>query len=277
MTIASRLLAAGPGWRANDVVCAAGPTDRPFEERHATVTIAAVRAGAFAYRSSQGAALLAPGAVLLGDRGACFSCGHDHSRGDRCLSLHFEPDYWESLVAALPGARGARFALPALPPLEALAPALARLEAAEADDAARLEECAIDFAETALRAIGAAAAPREPGARAARFVCDAVRRIETAVEAGEPTPDLSTLADGAGVDRFHFLRSFGRCVGATPHNYGLGLRLRRAARRLVDGDEPVTAVAFEAGFGDLSSFHRRFRRITGVSPLEWRRRFRLRA
>src|SRR5215475_11533985 len=104
MTIDARTLASGPGWHLRDVVCSAGPQDRPFEERHAMVSIAAVTEGTFQYRSTQGAALLAPGSVLLGNHGYCFECGHEHGIGDRCVSVHLTPDTWEEIVAAVPGA-----------------------------------------------------------------------------------------------------------------------------------------------------------------------------
>ena len=115
MALNSRLLASGPGWSVSDVACTAGPHDRPFEERHHAACIAAVTEGTFQYRSTQGRALLAPGAVLLGNYGYCFECGHEHGTGDRCLSFHFTPDHWETIVAAVPGARTATFALPRVP------------------------------------------------------------------------------------------------------------------------------------------------------------------
>jgi AraC family transcriptional regulator len=37
-TMADRLLAQGEGWSVRDVVCTAGPLDRPFEELHSSVT-----------------------------------------------------------------------------------------------------------------------------------------------------------------------------------------------------------------------------------------------
>ncbi|MBK9082276.1 MAG: helix-turn-helix transcriptional regulator [Rhizobiales bacterium] len=273
MTIATTVLASGRGWRLSDVVCAAGPGDRPFEERHDWVSLAAVLSGVFAYRASHGAALLTPGAVLLGNCGACFQCGHEHAQGDRCLSLQFAPDYWERLVAALPGARRAAFDRPGLPPLESLLPAAAALIAARDLEADGVEQAAIDFADAVLRA-GEIAPLREPAPRAARRVCDAVRRIEAHVGRGEQAVPLDVLAAEAGVDRFHFLRSFRAAVGVTPHQYLLRLRLGRAAERLRRNDEPVTRIAFDCGFGDLSTFNRRFRRVMGASPLDWRRRAR---
>jgi len=276
MTLAATVLASGPGWRLADVVCAAGPRDRPFEERHDWVSLAAVVAGAFVYRASHGAALLTQGAVLLGNAGACFQCGHEHMRGDRCLSLQFAPDYWERLVAALPGTRRARFDRPGLPPLDALLPATAALVAARDLEPDGAEQAAIGFADAVLR-LGEAAPPREPGGRAARMVCDAVRRIAASVEEGAPAAPLDTLADEAGADKFQLLRAFRAAVGVTPHQYLLGLRMGRAAERLRRSDEPVTSIAFDCGFGDLSTFNRRFRRVMGASPRDWRRRARRRA
>src|SRR5215813_8697930 len=64
--MSARRLAAGEGWRVQDVVCTAGPQDRAFEERHGEIVIAAVTEGTFQYRSSLGAAVLTPGALMLG-------------------------------------------------------------------------------------------------------------------------------------------------------------------------------------------------------------------
>ena len=47
-------------------------------------------------------------------------------------------------------------------------------------------------------------------------------------------------------------------------------RLRHAARLLADDDRPITDVAFDVGFGDLSNFVRTFHRAAGVSPLRFR-------
>jgi len=48
-------------------------------------------------------------------------------------------------------------------------------------------------------------------------------------------------------------------------------RLRRAARLLAEGDSPVTEVALDSGFADLSNFVRSFHRAAGTSPREFRR------
>src|SRR5262249_24070132 len=218
MTMRYRILASGVGWTAYDNVCTAGPGDPPFEEQHAGVCIAAVTEGSFRYRSSQGRALLAPGAVLLGNFGYCFECGHEHGTGDRCLSFHFTPDHWETIVAAVPGARTATFALPRLPPLPSLIPSIAAIEAACAEgDHAALEELGLRVAGAAPAArAGTGGAVPPPSRRGQRRISDAVRRIAENVQ--EPVPlSLAALASGAAMSPYHFLRTFRQVVGMTPH------------------------------------------------------------
>ena len=147
MTVTAQELAAGPGWRVVDVICENGPHDRRFEEQHADISIAAVTRGTFQYRTRQGSAVLVPGAVLLGNAGACFECGHDHGHGDRCLAFHLTPAF---MAAA--GVPAEPFAVAGLPPLPPLLPVLAAAEAArdERDTAA--------FEELTLRLAGAVSA-----------------------------------------------------------------------------------------------------------------------
>ena len=83
--------------------------------------------------------------------------------------------------------------------------------------------------------------------------------------------DLEGAAGQAGLSAFHFLRLFANVVGATPHQYLVGSRLRRAARLLADEERSITDIAYEVGFGDLSNFVRTFHRAAGVSPRGFRR------
>jgi AraC family transcriptional regulator len=72
------------------------------------------------------------------------------------------------------------------------------------------------------------------------------------------------------MSRYHFLRTFRRLVGMTPHQYVLSLRMRKAAVLLRTTDVSITAIALEAGFNDLSTFIRRFRKTMDASPGEYR-------
>jgi AraC-like DNA-binding protein len=214
---------------------------------------------------------MTPGALLLGRPGQCFECGHEHASGDRCLSFGYTPEYFER-IAADAGFRGAKADFDALrvPPLRDLAPLIARACGGLAGLAdLPWEELSVELAARTVQVVGglsqdSGSAP--PGAVAR--VTRAVRAIER--DAGEG-PTLASLAEKAGLSPFHFLRTFERLTGVTPHQYILRQRLRNAALRLATDTEKIVNIALDCGFGDLSNFNRAFRAEFGVSPRAYRR------
>lgn len=252
-----------------EVVCTSGAGDRPFEEEHADHCVALVAGGTFTYRSNQGRAMMTPGALLLGNRGFCFECGHEHGRGDRCLSFHFSDERWQRLVGELKGAQDGRFAAPKLPPKQDLAQLYADAESAcDAGDEQALAETGLRLAAAALLGGDRQALPKITR-RDQKRVAEAIRLIEC--EADRPIA-LDEMAGVAATSPFHFLRVFRQLAGMTPYQFVLKTRLHRAAIRLRTSDEPVSTIALDAGFNDLSTFNRRFRTVMGSAPSAYRAR-----
>lgn len=246
--------------------CQAGPADPPFPEVHREHSLSYVRRGAFGYQCQGRRHELVPGAFLVGRPGDEFTCSHEHAAGgDECLSFRLAP----ASVEALGGDRRA-CATPALPPLAGLA-SLAELAAAAVEGRSDLgaDEVAVVLAARFLEVVSGGR--RRPPRAAPR---DRRRAVEAALwleDHAQEDPDLATTAARAGLSAHHFLRIFSGVVGATPHQYLVRARLRRAARLLAAGDRPVGEVALEAGFRDLSHFVRTFRRAAGVPPGAFRR------
>ena len=84
--------------------------------------------------------------------------------------------------------------------------------------------------------------------------------------------DLRTLASGAGLSPFHFHRVFRGMVGEAPIELIRRLRLERAAWQLATTDEPVTGIAFDAGYETHEAFTRAFRAAYSTPPSGFRRR-----
>ena len=253
----------------HEVICRAGPSDRPFEERHVGFSVSAVIDGSFTYRSDAGHELLYPGALLLGNDGGCFECGHTHGVGDRCISLNVREDLFGEIAAAGGSTSRFRFATASLSPSAKALPVLAWMEAlSSAGSGRRCEELALRLIERVVAATdGLRRLPAMPTAREARRVVEAIRLVES--EAARPV-DLKQMAAVAGVSKYHFLRVFRRLTGLTPHQYLISARLRRAALALTSSRRPVIAVAFDAGFGDLSTFNKTFRAAFGLTPTQYR-------
>src|SRR5258708_19547637 len=87
----ARALGQGEDWCLTEYICTAGPNDRPFEEHHEQVSIAAVIDGLFRYRADTGTAILHPGAFLLGNPDTSYECAHDPSTGDPSIPFHVSP------------------------------------------------------------------------------------------------------------------------------------------------------------------------------------------
>ncbi|MEU5879647.1 AraC family transcriptional regulator [Spirillospora sp. NPDC047279] len=83
-------------------------------------------------------------------------------------------------------------------------------------------------------------------------------------------PSLEELAAAVGMRPFPLLRAFRAATGLPPHAYLNQIRVREA-RRLLDGGDPLAAVAAQAGFADQSHLTRHFKRSLGVPPGAYRR------
>jgi AraC family transcriptional regulator len=271
----SRVLARGAGWRVADVICTSGPQDRPFEEKHADVSIAMVLAGNFQYRASANGSktkneLMSPGSLLLGGAGQCFSCGHDHGAGDRCISFWYAPDYFER-IASDAGVRRPKstFSELKLPPLRPLSPLIARACVGLTDLAALAwEELSVEFAAQTSRLVNGTSSrnteiPPSSHARISR----ALRTIEHSLESELSVEQLALVS---GLSPYHFLRTFEAVTGVTPHQYILRTRLREAAIRVATERNKILDVALDTGFGDVSNFNRAFKSEFGMSPRVYR-------
>jgi AraC family transcriptional regulator len=263
--IATKILARGSDWSVGDVVCTAGPQDRPYEEQHGSVLIAVVIEGSFQYRSAAGSEVMAPGSLLLDNYGQYFECGHEHGTGDRCISFQYAPEFFERA-----GVSG-RFPVHRIPPMSVLSPQVveARL-AAQSPANVDFEELAHGMAAAALHVLGKNSYERGiPTAADERRISATLRFIEANL--AEPLP-LEKLAAMARMSEFHFLRTFKHVTRVTPHQFILRARLREAAVRLRSTLDEVLEIALDAGFRDLSNFNHAFRAEFGLNPTAYARR-----
>lgn len=83
-----------------------------------------------------------------------------------------------------------------------------------------------------------------------------------------------TLEQAAAVAKMSpksFCRFFKANTGKTLVEYLHELRVGEACRQLLETDLPVSEIALECGFNNLSNFNRRFRELKGLTPREYRR------
>jgi AraC family transcriptional regulator len=103
------------------------------------------------------------------------------------------------------------------------------------------------------------------GAAVQRAIDHIAANLDTAL-------DLRTVADLACLSPFHFHRVFRGMTGETPLELRRRLCLERAAWRLARNGQPVTDVAFDAGYETHEAFTRAFRAAYGTPPSGFKHR-----
>ncbi len=89
------------------------------------------------------------------------------------------------------------------------------------------------------------------------------------IEAAEETPDLASLAAGAGLSTYHFHRVFKARTGLTPRGYARALRDRRVRAALGEAGT-VTEALYDAGFGSSGRFYAGSNASLGMTPTRFR-------
>ena len=101
-----------------------------------------------------------------------------------------------------------------------------------------------------------------------------LRAIERLRSDSDADVSLSALASEAGLSRFHFCRAFKDSTGLSPHAWLRQHRLEQAMSMLRDTDDSIVSIAVALGYASQTAFAAAFRKLTGETPSDWRRRMR---
>ncbi|WP_182299054.1 AraC family transcriptional regulator [Cohnella cholangitidis] len=82
---------------------------------------------------------------------------------------------------------------------------------------------------------------------------------------------LKSLADRSFMSVGHFQNQFKKATGQTFNHYIQHVRIQKCCQLLRTTDKSVQQSANEVGYSDMKFFHSLFRKITGSSPLQYRK------
>jgi transcriptional regulator GlxA family with amidase domain len=86
---------------------------------------------------------------------------------------------------------------------------------------------------------------------------------------------VAALIQRCGIPERSFARRFRAATGYTPINYIQALRIEEAKQMLETTDSTVEQIGREVGYQDPVSFRRLFKRLSGLSPADYRRKLRI--
>jgi AraC-like DNA-binding protein len=254
------------GFAGVDLLRADSSTHRYARHSHEGYALGVVAAGAHAFAARGEVWTAIPGRVVIVNPDDAHDGGPATNDGDYSYRMIYVDG--AVLAAALEDVAGWRVATPFFPHAvvddAALAGRLLRLHRSLEHPEARLEREALLITALVDLARRHGGTPPRGGLRG-----NSPRAVTLALDylAENFAEDLSLaqLAALAGVDRFHLLRSFRRCLGLPPHLFQTQLRLRHAKRLMLEGEPPAMA-AVSAGFADQSHLIRKFKAAYGVTP-----------
>lgn len=81
------------------------------------------------------------------------------------------------------------------------------------------------------------------------------------------------LSDMTGYHEYHLNRLFSTHTGTSVHQYILNIRINEAKKLLLNTNLSLASIAEQIGFNSNTYFSTYFKRVVGISPLEFRKRF----
>jgi len=84
---------------------------------------------------------------------------------------------------------------------------------------------------------------------------------------------VEQLSSRFAVGRRNFDRRFIKATGNTPVEYSQRVKIESAKKAFETSRKNVNEVMYEVGYSDVKAFREVFRKITGMSPLEYRNKF----
>ena len=85
--------------------------------------------------------------------------------------------------------------------------------------------------------------------------------------------NLDHIANCIGLSKFHFIRSFKQITGFTPIKYLAIAKTDFIKSKLIQTNDSIINIAYNAGYNDLSVFNRSFKKCTGLSPSTYRNKY----
>jgi transcriptional regulator GlxA family with amidase domain len=84
---------------------------------------------------------------------------------------------------------------------------------------------------------------------------------------------ITEVVKQSGIPERSFKRRFSKATGYSPIAYVQKLRIEDAKRRLERTNASIDQISWSVGYEDAASFRRLFKRITGITPGDYRRKF----
>jgi transcriptional regulator GlxA family with amidase domain len=84
---------------------------------------------------------------------------------------------------------------------------------------------------------------------------------------------IEELSSKFNVGRRNFDRRFIKATGNTPLEYAQRVKIEAAKKAFEMNRKTINEIMYEVGYSDIKAFREVFRKITGISPMEYKRKY----
>jgi AraC-like DNA-binding protein len=84
---------------------------------------------------------------------------------------------------------------------------------------------------------------------------------------------LEMIAGVSNLSVTSFCRYFKMMTRKTYFDFLVEIRISHACRMLVEDKYPINVICFECGFNNVSNFYRHFKKVTGLKPFEYKKKY----
>ncbi|HRP54795.1 helix-turn-helix domain-containing protein [Agriterribacter sp.] len=103
---------------------------------------------------------------------------------------------------------------------------------------------------------------------------EVIRQAQTYIENNlQEKISIEALSSKLAVGRRNFDRRFIKATGNTPVEYAQRVKMEAAKKALETSRKNISEVMYEVGYSDVKAFREVFRKITGMSPLDYKNRY----
>lgn len=103
---------------------------------------------------------------------------------------------------------------------------------------------------------------------------DEILKAQTYIEENHHLPlNIDEIAEHTNMSKRNFIRRFKKATQNTPFEYLQRVKIEAAKKALEKGAQNINILMYDAGYNDIKTFREVFKKITGLTPQDYRKKY----